>query len=170
MTQDRTGGALGRKNRARSKRGKCPRGKTGWWPSIPPDRQHQAASCRKTAILASFDVYAPPLGITQARQDWGASRQSCAFTPRALVSCRASCPRLAGFEGKTPMLDSVSEMAPAADLDLSYSHPSQPRFRRSLIRMVERLSGQPSCGRFTPDGLLRLHPGMSPCSKPRCGF
>ena len=41
------------------------------------------------------------------------------------------------------MLDSVSEMAPAADLDLSYSHPSQPRFRRSLIRMVERLSGQP---------------------------
>ncbi|MFZ9200224.1 MAG: hypothetical protein ACO22Z_12860, partial [Paracoccaceae bacterium] len=41
------------------------------------------------------------------------------------------------------MFDHVIEMAPATKLDLSYSHPSQPRFRRNLIRMVERLSGQP---------------------------
>jgi putative hemolysin len=41
------------------------------------------------------------------------------------------------------MFDHVIETAPATELDLSYSHPSQPRFRRNLIRMVERLSGQP---------------------------
>ncbi|MBM3616172.1 MAG: glycerol acyltransferase [Alphaproteobacteria bacterium] len=41
------------------------------------------------------------------------------------------------------MLDVTIEMPGAMELDLSYSHPSQPRFRRNLIRIVERLSGQP---------------------------
>lgn len=42
------------------------------------------------------------------------------------------------------MLDSVADFAPLdRQFDLSYSHPGQPILRRKLIRMVERLSGQP---------------------------
>jgi len=41
------------------------------------------------------------------------------------------------------MLDSVAETSAASQLDLSYSDPSQPLFRRKLIRLVEGLSGQP---------------------------
>lgn len=41
------------------------------------------------------------------------------------------------------MLDGTPEWRPSETLDLSYSHPSQPRLRRNLIRLVERLSGQP---------------------------
>lgn len=41
------------------------------------------------------------------------------------------------------MLDSLTAPLPAATADLSYSHPSQPRLRRGLFRLVERLSGQP---------------------------
>ena len=46
-------------------------------------------------------------------------------------------------KGDLTMLDGISETLPSAPVHLSYSHPDQPRLRRNLIRLVERLTGQP---------------------------
>lgn len=50
---------------------------------------------------------------------------------------------------------------PFGDVDLSYSHPGQSRFRRCLIRLVEHLGGQPALRELYLDWAATARPGDS---------
>ena len=62
-------------------------------------------------------------------------------------------------------------MPTAPQVDFTYAHPGQTRFRRSLIRAVEALTGQPKLPRFgNCASRLTLPPVRTICNRsPRPG-